>query len=82
MSSENHVLLLSWVKIIGSLPLHLVGINPIVDSVKSGFLNHSFERYKENPSIENLSKAVNITSNEEEAEENKFLEGIVQFGKT
>ncbi len=48
----------------------------------TGFLNNSFEQYKENPSIENLSKAVNITSNEEEDEENKFLEGIVQFGKT
>ena len=48
----------------------------------TGSLNNSFERYKENPSIENLSKAVNITSNEEEEEENKFLEGIVQFGKT
>jgi len=48
----------------------------------TGSLNNSFERYKENPSIENLSKAVNITSSEEEVEENKFLEGIVQFGKT
>jgi len=48
----------------------------------TGFLNNSFDKYKENPSIENLSKAVNITSNEDEIEENKFLEGIVQFGKT
>ena len=28
----------------------------------TGFLNNSFDKYKENPSIENLSKAVNITS--------------------
>ena len=48
----------------------------------TGFLNTSFEKYKENPSIENLSKAVNITSDKEKTEENKFLEGIVQFGKT
>ena len=48
----------------------------------TGFLNNSFDKYKENPSIENLSKAVNITSSEDEIEENKFLEGIVQFGKT
>ncbi len=48
----------------------------------TSFLNSSFEKYKENPSIENLSKAVNITSNEDEKEENKFLEGIIQFGKT
>ena len=39
----------------------------------TGFLNNSFDKYKENPSIENLSKAVNITSNENEIEENKKL---------
>ena len=48
----------------------------------TGFLNGSFERFKENPSIENLSNAINITSSEKNGKENKFLEGIVQFGKT
>ena len=33
-------------------------------------------------SIENLSDAINITSSEKNGKENKFLEGIVQFGKT
>jgi len=69
-----------------SIPINLISkiVSPLSYTLikLTGFLNHSFERYKENPSIENLSKAVNITSNEEEAEENKFLEGIVQFGKT
>jgi len=69
-----------------SIPINM--ISKIVSPISylliklTGFLNNSFEKYKENPSIDNLSKAVNITSNKEEVEENKFLEGIVQFGKT
>ena len=69
-----------------SIPINLISkiVSPLSYTLikLTGFLNNSVERYKENPSIESLSKAVNITSNEEEEEENKFLEGIVQFGQT
>lgn len=69
-----------------SIPINLISkfVSPLSYTLikLTSFLNSSFEKYKENPSIDNLSKAVNITSNKEEIEENKFLEGIVQFGKT
>lgn len=69
-----------------SIPINLISkfVSPLSYTLIkiTSFLNSSFEKYKENPSIDNLSKAVNITSNKEEIEENKFLEGIVQFGKT
>ena len=69
-----------------SVPINLISkfVSPLSYTLikLTSFLNSSFEKYKENPSIDNLSKAVNITSNKEEIEENKFLEGIVQFGKT
>ncbi len=69
-----------------SVPINIISkiVSPIsyILIKTTGFLNGSFERFKENPSIENLSDAINITSSEKNGKENKFLEGIVQFGKT
>ncbi len=69
-----------------SIPIKIISkiVSPIsyILIKTTGFLNGSFDRFKENPSIENLSNAINITSSEKNGKENKFLEGIVQFGKT
>ena len=67
-------------------PLYYLGkiLMPICNIliIISRFIEKKLKKSETKQTIDNLSKAINITSKNESTEEAKFLKGIVQFGQT